>query len=61
MRVSHLVLDGIFLALLGIVLVEVDDVHDNLRVLLLILLRYAILCKHTLSFLVETLDSHISG
>jgi hypothetical protein len=60
MRGPHLVPDGIFLALLGIVLVEVDDIHDSLRVLLLLLLRYAVLREHALPFLGETLDSHVS-
>jgi len=56
LRGAHLVPDGVVLALLGIVLVEVDDVHDGLRVLLLLLLRDAILLQHALPFLGEALE-----
>jgi hypothetical protein len=54
---THLVPDRIFLALLSIVLVEVDNVHDSLRVLLLLFLCDAILLQHALPFLGETLDT----
>lgn len=55
LRGAHLVPDGVLFVLLGIVLVEVDHVHDGLGVLLLLLLRNAILLEHTLPLLGETL------
>jgi hypothetical protein len=52
---GHLVPYGVVAILLGIVLVEGDDVHDGLRVLFLFLLRDAILLQHALPFLWQTL------
>lgn len=49
----HLVPDGVVLALLGIVLVKVDDVDGGLRKLLLLLLADAVLLQHTLPFFGE--------
>lgn len=61
MDCSHLVPHGIVLALLCIVLVEVDDVDCGLRVLLLLLLGNAVAGQHALPLLREALDNISEG
>jgi hypothetical protein len=57
LRRAHFVPDGVVLGLLSVVLVEVDDVHDSLGVLLLFLLGDAILLEHALPFFGKALDT----
>ena len=52
---AHLLPDIVVVVLFGVLLVEVDDVHGCLGVLLLLLLCDAILLQHALPFLGEAL------
>lgn len=54
-RCAHLLPDIVVIVLLGVLLVEVDNVHRCLGVLLLLLLCNAVLLQHALPFLGETL------
>jgi hypothetical protein len=53
---AHLLPNVVVVVLLGVLLVEVDNVHRCLGVLLLLLLCNAVLLQHALPFLGETLN-----